>query len=156
MKRYSNLDEETLAQKAIELVDYCRSSGKGAVWLLQGDLGAGKTTFVRHAARALGIQETVNSPTFNLHNFYEGTTGDLNHFDLYRLNESAMMELEFSEIWEAEPLRFTVHAIEWWDRLPSLFSKCPFFRISLEATAEELRTLIVEESPAGRFPPNQQ
>ncbi|MCB1168694.1 MAG: tRNA (adenosine(37)-N6)-threonylcarbamoyltransferase complex ATPase subunit type 1 TsaE [Leptospiraceae bacterium] len=153
MKLFSDLNEVGLAEKAAELVDYCAARWKGAVWLLQGELGAGKTTFVRYAAEALGIVETVNSPTFNLHNFYEGKKGDLNHFDLYRLNEAAMMELEFSEIWEATPLRFTLHAIEWWDRLPFLFSKCPFLRIQLEATSEELRTITIEEYPPGRFPP---
>jgi tRNA threonylcarbamoyladenosine biosynthesis protein TsaE len=57
----------------------------GDVVLVSGELGAGKTTFVRGALRALGISGPVTSPTFVVGHAYEGTNGPVSHLDLYRL-----------------------------------------------------------------------
>jgi tRNA threonylcarbamoyladenosine biosynthesis protein TsaE len=57
----------------------------GAVVLVSGELGSGKTTFVRGALRALGVQEPVTSPTFVVGHAYEGRAGPVAHLDLYRL-----------------------------------------------------------------------
>lgn len=57
----------------------------GTVVLVRGEVGAGKTTFVRGAARALGVKEPVTSPTFTLANRYRGREVTISHLDLYRL-----------------------------------------------------------------------
>jgi tRNA threonylcarbamoyladenosine biosynthesis protein TsaE len=57
----------------------------GDVVLVSGELGAGKTTFVRGALRALGISGPVTSPTFVVGHAYEGADGPVSHLDLYRL-----------------------------------------------------------------------
>lgn len=57
------------------------------VLALDGDLGAGKTTFSQMMARALGVTETVNSPTFTIIKEYEGTKWPVFHMDVYRLGE---------------------------------------------------------------------
>ena len=58
----------------------------GDVVLISGELGAGKTTFVRGALRALGVTKPVTSPTFVVGLLYEATTGPAAHLDLYRLS----------------------------------------------------------------------
>jgi tRNA threonylcarbamoyladenosine biosynthesis protein TsaE len=58
----------------------------GDVVLVSGDLGAGKTTLVRGALRALGVTEPVTSPTFVVGLIYDGARGRVAHLDLYRLD----------------------------------------------------------------------
>lgn len=60
----------------------------GDVVLVSGDLGAGKTTFVRGACRALGVQAPVTSPTFTIARRYDGRV-PISHLDLYRLGDLA-------------------------------------------------------------------
>ncbi len=60
-----------------------------ATLALSGDLGAGKTTFVKGLAKALGVTRTVTSPTFNILLSYPGTRATLHHLDAYRLEGGA-------------------------------------------------------------------
>lgn len=59
----------------------------GDVVVLQGELGSGKTVFVRGAAHALGFAGRVTSPTFAIGNVYSGSVAEIAHLDLYRLGE---------------------------------------------------------------------
>ncbi|HEV7918084.1 MAG TPA: tRNA (adenosine(37)-N6)-threonylcarbamoyltransferase complex ATPase subunit type 1 TsaE, partial [Solirubrobacterales bacterium] len=59
----------------------------GDVVLLAGDLGTGKTTFVRGASRALGVAGPVTSPSFAIGSIYDGDGFEVAHIDLYRLNQ---------------------------------------------------------------------
>ncbi|MBR4693739.1 MAG: tRNA (adenosine(37)-N6)-threonylcarbamoyltransferase complex ATPase subunit type 1 TsaE [Bacilli bacterium] len=61
----------------------------GMVICLTGELGSGKTVFVKGFARALGIQETITSPTFTLVKVYTDGEMQLNHMDVYRLDDSS-------------------------------------------------------------------
>ena len=60
----------------------------GDVVLLNGDLGAGKTTFVKYVAKELGVKDEVTSPTFTIMKEYQGKRYRLYHFDMYRLQDS--------------------------------------------------------------------
>jgi tRNA threonylcarbamoyladenosine biosynthesis protein TsaE len=62
--------------------------GPGDVVLVQGELGSGKTTFVRGACRALGVQGPITSPTFTIGHLYEGEV-PVAHLDLFRLDSLA-------------------------------------------------------------------
>lgn len=84
----------------------------GDLLLLAGELGAGKTTFVRGLARGLGATATVQSPTFTLVRVYPGRV-QLAHVDLYRLEKSA----ELADLGLEELLEAGVVAVEWGDRL---------------------------------------
>jgi tRNA threonylcarbamoyladenosine biosynthesis protein TsaE len=86
----------------------------GDVILLSGNLGAGKTAFVRGLAAGLGIDpEEVSSPTFTLVHEYRGGRLTLYHADLYRLDKVATEDLGLEEMGVADG----VLAIEWPDRL---------------------------------------
>ena len=74
---------------------------------LEGDLGAGKTTFTQNFAKGLGIKRTVNSPTFTIMKQYEGRI-PLNHLDVYRLEDSDE-DLGWDEIFYGD----AVTVVEW-------------------------------------------
>ena len=84
--------------------------GPGAVVAFTGDLGAGKTAFVRGLARGLGIPDRVTSPTFTIVNEYEGGRLPLFHFDMYRLASSEEL---FDIGWEDYLARGGVCTVEW-------------------------------------------
>jgi tRNA threonylcarbamoyladenosine biosynthesis protein TsaE len=106
--------------------DFARTLSPGAIVLLAGDLGAGKTAFVRGMAEGLGIaRDEVSSPTFTLVQEYRGGRMPLYHVDLYRLTSIEVDDLGLDEI----TLEGGVTAIEWPDRLPRGFSEAVLVRI---------------------------
>ena len=90
---------------------------QGTVITLEGDLGAGKTTFTKGLAKGLGIERNVNSPTFTIIKEYKGRL-PLYHMDVYRV-EDAFEDLGFDEYFEGQGVTVVewAHLIE--DQLPS-------------------------------------
>lgn len=82
----------------------------GEVILLNGNLGAGKTTFTKGFAKALGVTKTVVSPTFTIIKEYEGDRLTLYHIDMYRIeDEDEIYELGIEELYRPD----SVTVIEW-------------------------------------------
>jgi tRNA threonylcarbamoyladenosine biosynthesis protein TsaE len=111
----------------------------GAVVLLSGDLGAGKTVFVRGIAEGLGINpRQVTSPTFTLVQEYDGGRVPLYHVDLYRLQSIEVDDLGLDEMaWSGG-----VIAIEWPDRLPRQMDNVIAIRI--EHGDDTIRTISIQ------------
>ena len=117
----------------------------GAIVLLEGGLGAGKTSFVRGLAQGLGFDpQEVSSPTFTLIQEYRGGRLTLYHVDLYRLASVEVDELGLDEVSVAGG----VTAIEWPDRLPQSFDEA--IRVRIEHSGETTRTVTV--GPIGATP----
>ena len=111
MGSYTTHSEEETQNLAGELAS---TLAAGDVLLLSGNLGAGKTAFVRGLAQGLGIDpEEVSSPTFTLVHEYRGGRLALYHADLYRLERAAAEEIGLEELGISDG----VLAIEWPDRL---------------------------------------
>ena len=134
----TNNEEETMlfAQKLAKTV------GKGVVFTLKGDLGAGKTHFVKGFVKGLGSDELVTSPTFTLLNVYEGGRYPVYHFDMYRLSSlEEAEELGFEEYFNLETLDGIVF-VEWPERVEGLI-KCPHIEIDLQSLEGNKRKIIV-------------
>jgi tRNA threonylcarbamoyladenosine biosynthesis protein TsaE len=89
-----------------------RRLAPGDVVLVSGALGAGKTTFVRGAARALGVRAPVTSPTFTIARRYEDGTVPVSHVDLFRLDADSGIQEE-PELLEEEIGPDRIAFVEW-------------------------------------------
>lgn len=106
-----------------ETYEFGRQIGRkckaGFTFLLYGNLGAGKTTFVKGVASIFGVEEQVQSPTFTYLHIYEGLV-PIYHFDLYRLKSlEDFLALGFSDYLESDGICL----IEWAERLGDFFPK---------------------------------
>ena len=111
----------------------------GEVLLLHGEMGAGKTHFVKGLARGLGIDDVVTSPTFALHNSYAGRL-TLNHFDFYRIEDSE--EVAVLGLDELFYDRHAVAAIEWSENVaPLLPQRC--IAVTIEKIDDNSRKITV-------------
>ncbi len=111
----------------------------GSVVAMYGDLGAGKTAFVRGMARGMGLQVRVSSPTFTIVNEYLGDR-DLIHFDMYRL--SGADEL-FDIGWEDYLARGAVCAVEWSENVEDAFFGDEI-RVRIEKLSDTGRKITIE------------
>lgn len=83
---------------------------------LHGDLGVGKTTFVKGLAQGFGIRESITSPTFTLFSIHKGPSRTLVHLDAYRLEDDRQAEALMLEDFLVSPWCL---AVEWPERVPS-------------------------------------
>ncbi|MBP7928234.1 tRNA (adenosine(37)-N6)-threonylcarbamoyltransferase complex ATPase subunit type 1 TsaE [Patescibacteria group bacterium] len=133
-------------QKTKELAYALAKSLKpGDVLALSGDLGAGKTTFTRYLAEALGFKARVQSPTFIIARKYERATGDIkriHHLDLYRLTVLAeVLELGLQDFFADSE---AISVIEWpevaFEVLPT-----PHKRLHFEVVSDTERKIHVQD-----------
>jgi tRNA threonylcarbamoyladenosine biosynthesis protein TsaE len=105
--------------------------------LLEGDLGTGKTTFVRGIGRGLGINEQIVSPTFSLIDEYTEGRLPLYHLDLYRLSSSEIEAIHPEIYWEGIEVLPGITAIEWSQLLP--FKPDRYLQVTLSHTESNQR-----------------
>lgn len=119
---------------------------QGKIILLQGNLGAGKTTFVRGVARGLGIKGRVVSPTFAYEKIYGKGKKVVRHFDLYRIsdNEDSLLEEELHELFSHTT---DTILIEWPERLairPQTISGREVLSVTIEHAGEDTRIIDIQ------------
>lgn len=121
-----------------KLVDaYLSLSKEVKVAFLYGDLGAGKTTFVKRLVHRLGSEDDASSPTYSIVNEYDVSGGKLYHIDLYRLND----EQDALEIGIEDYLYSGVYCmIEW----PQVIEKLVDAAVEIRITTEEDQSRTVE------------
>ena len=108
---FDEIDTIRLGEKTATLLK------PGDIIALEGELGTGKTVFVKGVARGLQISEHVTSPTFNIVHSYESNSMTLHHFDVYRVNdEDELFEIGFEEYLNKEDICI----IEWADLIKNM------------------------------------
>lgn len=126
-----------------QIVEKFLAVNKYPVLLFTGEMGAGKTTFIREWFSRYGTDSLINSPTFSLYNIYDSHKMRLYHFDLYRI--TSLLELEnlgFEEIWGKE----AVSAIEWWQKAESILPKGNRIFLTIQSDSIENRSYTIEWS----------
>lgn len=106
------------------------------LWLLSGELGAGKTTFLQSVANVFSIKDAVSSPTFGLVNEYSNDRNEVfYHFDFYRIdNIREVIDIGFYEYLDSGAYCF----IEWPEKIEALLPE-KFVLIRIQETTPELR-----------------
>jgi tRNA threonylcarbamoyladenosine biosynthesis protein TsaE len=125
MNRFETSSPPDTQQLAAAFASVCRP---GDVVLLVGDLGAGKTTFVKGFAVGLGLVDPVTSPTFTLVQQYENATTRLLHADVYRLADPDISDLVLAELIDGD----AISIVEWGERAASAIGRS-YCEVVLEA-----------------------
>lgn len=138
MKEYicNNLaDTQSLAN------EFAKTLVGGEVVTLNGDLGAGKTTFTQSLAKALGISQAVTSPTFTLMNQYLSGRLKLFHFDMYRIDDiDEILETGLTEFFGQKD---AVCVIEWAENIAPLLPK-KLTKVTIQKLGETERKFVFE------------
>lgn len=109
------------------------------IFLLQGDLGAGKTSLAQAICRILHTQEQAKSPSFSIINEYQSPSGAVYHFDFYRVeDENEAQELGLEEYWDSGNRCL----VEWPEMIPS-YLPAQYLLIQLELTDSGERRILV-------------
>ena len=139
MKEFISNNEEDTKKIAAEFVKELKG---GDIVLLEGDLGAGKTAFVKGVVQALGGDgNSVTSPTFTIVNEYSLPSKTIYHFDLYRIESvEELFNIGIEEYFYGQGICF----IEWPERASELFVG-NHKKITILKTGEFSRKFIVEE-----------
>lgn len=132
-----SIDE--LKDAAKQLINF---AGAEKIFLFYGDMGAGKTTFIKSLCAVLGVNEPVTSPTFSIVNEYQGTGTRIYHFDFYRLkNESEALDLGYEEYFYSDNYCF----IEWPEKIAGLLP-LHYIRIDIQVLDDNNRLLTFEKN----------
>lgn len=122
----------------IRKIDTIAQQNALRIWVLDGEMGAGKTTFVKAIGEVFGFVDSVSSPTFSIVNEYANAEEELfYHFDFYRLeSQEEALDMGCEEYFDSGNYCF----LEWAERIPDLLPS-PYLLISIRVEANETRTL---------------
>lgn len=141
------MNQETIITESFEDTEkigesFAKKLKPGDVVCLYGDLGAGKTTFVKGLARGLGIRGRIISPTFILIRTYKLNNGNFYHVDLYRIEDEK--DLEGLGLKEMIDNSKNIVVIEWAEKMGKLL---PINRIEIyfESLDEDKRRITIKE-----------
>ena len=120
---------KNLKQTAVLAKKFAKTLVGGSVILLSGHLGAGKTTFTKSLFKALGVKEEVTSPTFTLLKEYKTKKFELNHFDMYRIeNENEALEFGVLDYFNNKN---AINVVEWYQKIDGLIPEnCILIKIN--------------------------
>ncbi len=127
-----NVDELNNAAK--KLIGFSETE---KIFLFYGDMGTGKTTFIKSLCGVLGAHESVTSPTFSIVNEYSGDKNKIYHFDFYRLkNQNEALDLGYEEYFYSGNYCF----IEWPEKIDGLLPS-HYIRIDIQVLDNNERQL---------------
>ena len=110
---------------------FLEKAGNKRIWLFKGEMGSGKTTFIKALGEALGVTDNMSSPTFSIVNEYLAMEDEkVYHFDFYRIkNDAEAYDIGAEEYFYSGNYCF----IEWPDKIPALI---PAERVEVSITPE--------------------
>lgn len=115
-------------------------AGSQKIFLFYGDMGAGKTTFIKALCEQLGVSEPVTSPTFSIVNEYVGNTAKVYHFDFYRLkNQEEALDMGYEEYFYSG----NYCLIEWPEKIPDLLPD-HYIKVSIQLQEQQSRQFTFE------------
>ncbi len=129
-----NVDSELETREIAE--KFGKELKAGDVVLLNGDLGAGKTTFTRFVLQSRGVKDIVNSPTFSILKTYQGDV-EFHHFDTYRISADEAIEAGFDEVLDD---RDSIIFIEWSENIAPLLPD-KYITVNIRRAGEESREI---------------
>ncbi len=117
-----------------------RRLAPGDVVTVSGELGTGKTTFVRGACSALGVRERVTSPTYTIGHRYHGAAGEVSHLDLYRF--AGISAAEWGDL---EPYFEDAIAFVEWPEAGEGVLPAPRYRVQIRHAGDAHRVVSIDE-----------
>jgi tRNA threonylcarbamoyladenosine biosynthesis protein TsaE len=131
-------NENKLKEAALSLLNFAENE---KIFLFHGEMGAGKTTFIKSLCLQLGMLDNVSSPTYSLINEYVYPQGKIFHFDFFRIkNESEAFDMGFEEYLSSGNYCF----IEWPGMIPNLWPDS-FIEIKIMESEGGARKIIAQK-----------
>lgn len=118
--------------------EFVQKMNDNTVFAFYGEMGAGKTTFIKAICEALGVEDVINSPTFSIVNEYRSQTGELiYHFDFYRINKvEEVYDFGYEDYFYSGALCF----IEWPEKITDLLPP-NYVAVTIQVNENDSRTV---------------